>query len=117
MRPRCRGTGQWNQRREVVTMSPATSEREWPARVVVRPVATPLPLGFLALFIATLAFSALQLSWIDQDQGHTVALAVLGLTVPLQLVAAAVGFMARDPVAATGMGILAGTWASAGLAT
>ena len=38
-------------------------------------------------------------------------------TVPLQLLASVVGFLCRDPVAATGMGILSGTWAVTGLAT
>jgi succinate-acetate transporter protein len=85
--------------------------------VVVRPLATPLPLGFLALCIATLAFSAVQLSWIPASQGRTVALAAVALTAPLQLLACVIGFLARDPVAATGMGILSGSWAAAGLAT
>jgi succinate-acetate transporter protein len=39
----------------------------------------------------------------------------LALTVPLQLLAAVMGFLARDPVAATAMGILAGTWAATSL--
>jgi succinate-acetate transporter protein len=39
------------------------------------------------------------------------------LTVPVQLIASVMGFLARDPVAATGMGILAGTWAAITLAT
>ena len=87
------------------------------ARVVLRPIGSPLPLGFLGLFVATLSFSALQLGWIPEAQGSTVALGALGLTVPVQLVASVYGFLARDPVAGTGMGILAGTWAAAGLAT
>jgi uncharacterized protein len=86
-------------------------------RVVLRPLATPLPLGFLALAVATLAFASVQLSWIPQSEGATVALGVLVLTVPLQLLAAIMGFLARDPVAATGMGILSGTWGAACLAT
>src|SRR4051794_279519 len=68
------------------------------ARVVLRPIATPLPLGFLALGVATFSFAALQLQWIPSSEGHTIALAVLVLTVPLQLLAAVMGFLARDPV-------------------
>ncbi len=85
--------------------------------VLLRPLATPLPLGFLALAVATFAFASVQLSWIPRSEGHTVALGVLVLTVPLQLLAAVMGFLARDPVAATGMGILSGTWGAACLAT
>ena len=87
------------------------------ARVVLRPIGSPLPLGFLGLFVATLSFSSIQLGWVPQSQGSTVALAALALTVPVQLVASIFGFLARDPVAGTGMGILAGTWATAGFAT
>jgi hypothetical protein len=42
---------------------------------------------------------------------------VLATTVPLQLLAAVMGFLARDPVAATGMGILSGTLGAVSLAT
>lgn len=85
--------------------------------IALRPLATPLPLGFLALSVATFAFSALQLGWVPESEGSTIALSVLVFTVPLQLVAAVIGFLSRDPVAATGMGLLAGTWAAASIST
>ncbi len=87
------------------------------ARIMVRPIGTPLPLGFLGLLVATTGFSALQLGWLAPEQGRVVALGVLAFTVPVQLIASTYGFLARDPVAGTGMGVLAGTWAAAGLAT
>ncbi|MGY1697021.1 hypothetical protein ACI780_19135 [Geodermatophilus sp. SYSU D00814] len=85
--------------------------------VVLRPVATPLPLGFLALALATTVFAAVQLGWIPPTEGRVAALTALLATVPLRLLASIVGFTARDPVAATGMGVLAGTWAVVGLTT
>jgi uncharacterized protein len=85
--------------------------------VVLRPVATPLPLGFLALALATTVFAAVQLGWIPPTEGRVAALTALLATVPLQLLASVVGFLARDPVAATGMGVLAGTWGVVGLTT
>jgi uncharacterized protein len=88
-----------------------------PAQVVLRPLATPLPLGFLALVLATTAFSAVQLGWVLPTEGRIAGLVAVFATVPLQLIAAVVGFLARDPVAATGMGILTGTWAVVGVAT
>lgn len=87
------------------------------ARVVLRPLATPLPLGFLALALATMVFSAVQLGWVGPDQGRIAAITALAATVPLQLLASVVGFLTRDPVAATGMGVLSGTWAVAGFTT
>jgi uncharacterized protein len=86
-------------------------------RVVLRPVATPLPLGFLALVLATTVFSAVQLGWVAPDQGRIAAITAVAATVPLQFAVAVMGFLARDPVAVTGMGLLSGTWAVVGLAT
>ena len=86
-------------------------------RVVLRPLATPLPLGFLALVLATVSISALQLGWIPPTEGRIAGLVAVFATVPLQLLAAVMGFLARDPVAATGMGVLAGTWGVVGLST
>lgn len=80
-------------------------------RVVLRPLGSPLPLGLLGLFIGTLVLSGLQLHWVGIDQSHELARAVLLVTVPLQLLSSIFGFLARDLVAGTGMGLLAGTWA------
>jgi len=88
-----------------------------PARVVLRPIATPLPLGFVALMVATGSFAAVQLGWVAPDQGRFAAYAALLFTTPLQALASVFGFLARDPVASTGMGVLAGTWATLGMAT
>ncbi|RZU31929.1 GPR1/FUN34/YaaH family transporter [Blastococcus saxobsidens] len=86
-------------------------------RIVLRPLATPLPLGFLALALATTMFSAVQLGWIPPDQGRVAGYTALFATVPLQLLSSVFGFLGRDPVAATGMGILSGTWAVVALTT
>jgi succinate-acetate transporter protein len=85
-----------------------------PVRVVVRPLANPLPLGFLALMVATVSLALMQVGALAPDQGHTIAIVVLAFTVPLQLVASVLRFLARDAVAGTGMGVLAGTWAVTG---
>jgi uncharacterized protein len=85
------------------------------ARIVLRPIGNPLPLGFLALAGGTLLVSALQLGWLSAAEGGQVALIILAFVFPLQLVASIFGFLARDVVAGTGMGILAGTWLSIAL--
>jgi uncharacterized protein len=88
-----------------------------PERVVLRPIGNPLPLGFLALAGGTLVVSGLQLGWLSDSQGQDVALILIAFVFPLQLVAAVFGFLGRDVVAGTGMGILCGTWLSIGLVT
>lgn len=86
-------------------------------RIVLRPVANPLPLGFLALSAGTLLLAGLQLGWLGAAEGQPVALALLAFVFPLQLVASIFGYLARDVVAGTGMGVLAGTWLTIALVT
>jgi succinate-acetate transporter protein len=93
--------------------SPDQIERA--TRIVLRPIANPLPLGFLALASGTILLTALQLSWIGGDQTADVALLLIAFVAPLQALTSVLGYLARDVVAGTGMGILAGTWVSIGL--
>jgi uncharacterized protein len=81
-------------------------------RVILRPIGNPLPLGFLGLGGGTLLVSGLQLGWLDQSQGSDVALMLIAFVFPLQLIASIFGYLGRDVVAGTGMGVLAGSWLS-----
>ncbi len=87
------------------------------ARIVLRPIGNPLPLGFLALAAATLLVSGLQLQWLAPTDGKAVAYCLIGFVFPLQLLSSIFGYLGRDVVAGTSMGILAGTWLSMGLIT
>jgi succinate-acetate transporter protein len=84
-------------------------------RIVLRPLAGPLALGFFGLAAATFILAGLQLGWAAPSEGPQVAVCVLAFTVPLQFTASIFGFLARDGVAATGMGLLSGIWAATGL--
>jgi succinate-acetate transporter protein len=86
-------------------------------RVVRRPLATPLPLGFLALAAGTLLLAVLQLGWIDPVEAHEVALIIVAFVVPLQGLASLLGFLGRDVAVGTGMGVLSGTWAAIAIVT
>lgn len=92
-------------------------ENEARPRVVLRPIASPLPLGFLALAAGTFTLSGLQLSWIPPGQWHDAGLVILTSVVPLQLISCIYGFLARDSAAGTGTGLLAGAWLSIGAVT
>jgi succinate-acetate transporter protein len=84
-------------------------------RVNLRPIASPLPIGFIGLAVATVLVAALNLGWIPATEGKAVAFALLAFTVPTQATATVFGMLARDGVGATGMGILTGTWGTFGL--
>lgn len=80
------------------------------SRIMLRPVGSPIPLGFSALGAASVALSGLQLSWVPRDESHQIAIVVLTFAVPLEFLASVFGFLSRDSVGGTGMGLLAGTW-------
>lgn len=103
----------------MTSAAPSGKSTDAPMSAVVslRPLGNPLPLGFLGQAVASWAFACLQLAWLTPTESHTVALGVLVFTVPVQGIAAVLGFLARDPVAGTGPALLAGGWATVAVAT
>lgn len=87
------------------------------SRIVVRPIGSPLPLGFAALGGATVVLSGVQLGWFPVADSHQAAIIIMAFAVPLQALAAVFGFLARDSVGGTGMGLVAGTWLVTGLSS
>jgi uncharacterized protein len=87
------------------------------ARITLRPMASPLPLGMLALAVGTFTLAGLQLGWIPLSQSRAAGLVILAFVVPLQTVSFIYGFLARDPAPSTGMALTAGGWFSIGLVT
>lgn len=83
--------------------------------IFLRPIATPLPIGMIALAVGSLVLAGLQLSWITTAQGHMVALCLLAFVVPLQLVSFVFGYLSRDEGTASALGTLSGTWFAIGL--
>jgi len=79
-------------------------------RIVLRPLASPVALGFLGLAGGTFVLAGLNLGWVDATEGANVAVILLGFTVPLQFLASVIAFLARDGVVATAMGLLSGIW-------
>jgi succinate-acetate transporter protein len=84
-------------------------------RVVLRPLGSSLPLGLVGVAVASGMLSVLELGWIRVVEGSTVGLVALAFAFPIQLVATVFAFLARDPVAGTGLGIFSGVWLTTGL--
>lgn len=79
-------------------------------RVVLRPVASPLPLAFAAFGVGSLVFALQQLGVIKVQEAPSVDLLLTVFLAPLQLIAAFYAFWARETLAATGLSMLAATW-------
>ena len=83
-------------------------------RIFLRPIANPFALGFTGLAGASLTMSGRELGWIGYTDTVHVGLIVLIFAPLLQVISCVFGFLGRDPVAATGMGLLGATWAVIG---
>src|SRR3954452_16730907 len=79
-------------------------------RIVVRPYATSLALGFFAFGIGMLLLGGVSNGWLHASDRHTVGLLLAAFVFPLELVAAIFAFLARDSFGATGLGLFATSW-------
>ncbi|WP_219507879.1 GPR1/FUN34/YaaH family transporter [Nonomuraea ceibae] len=83
-------------------------------RINLRPIASPMPLGFYAVAIASVMIATLQLGLFPPDAGRAVALTIVPAFV-LQLIVGIVAFGARDVIAATLMACFSGMWLASAL--
>jgi hypothetical protein len=89
--------------------SPAVALSPPNLRIMLRPMASPMPLGFYTIAIANIMVSSLQLGIIGPGERRNVALIILPAFV-LQLIVGIACIAARDAFAATLMTSVAGSW-------
>ncbi|MFF9978575.1 GPR1/FUN34/YaaH family transporter [Streptomyces erythrochromogenes] len=78
-------------------------------RINLHPIASPMPLGFFTVAIASVLTGCLQLGVLEAQDRRAVALCVLP-AFALQFLVSVLAFGARDVIAATLMGTFAGSW-------
>lgn len=86
-----------------------------PARIVLRPIGSPLTVGMSGLAIASLVQSGVDLRWVAQSQAVEAGLILLAVPFVLQLLATIFCYLARDGAAGAAIGTLATTWLALGL--
>jgi hypothetical protein len=84
-------------------------------RVVLRPLASSLPLGFFAFTVGTVLLTAIELNWSPPATTAQIAVLVLAFVVPLEAMSGIFAFLARDSGAATGLTTLSAAWAATAL--
>jgi hypothetical protein len=86
-------------------------------RIVLRPVASSLPFGFLAFGVGTILLTALELKWVPPAQASMVMVMVmvLAFVAPLEALAGVFAFLARDSGAATALTMLGAAWTATAL--
>jgi uncharacterized protein len=85
-----------------------------PVTIMLRPLASPLPIGFFAFAIGSFLFTALELGWIVHTQAPELAVIMVVFVAPLQLIASVLAFWARDNGGATALGLFGMTWGTVG---
>ncbi|MFI0713343.1 GPR1/FUN34/YaaH family transporter [Streptomyces inhibens] len=83
-------------------------------RINLHPIASPMPVGFFALAIASVIVASLQLGFLGDDAHRAVGLAILP-AFALQFLVSILAFGARDVLAATLMACFSGTWLASSL--
>jgi succinate-acetate transporter protein len=83
-------------------------------QIVLRPLASALPLGFFAFGVGTMLLTGLELEWIPPIETTQISLIVLCFVAPLQLASCLLAFAARDVGAGTALGLFGGTWTAMG---
>ena len=86
-----------------------------PERIVLRPLGTPLPLGFVGLAVATSMVACLNLGWLPIGEQHQVAVVLIAFAFPLQALATILCFLARDAPSGAAIGVQAASWLTLGL--
>ena len=86
-------------------------------RIVLRPIASPLPLGFFAFGMGSILQSALQFGLIPQADIQNLALLFGAFVFPLELLAALLAYFARESVGATILSIIAFSWLGTAVVT
>ncbi|HKH75679.1 MAG TPA: hypothetical protein VKA51_01855 [Rubrobacteraceae bacterium] len=75
-------------------------------RVVLRPIASPLPLAFLPFGVGSRLQSGLQFGRVPRAEIPNVALLLGGVVFPAMLVAGVLALLAREPLVATLLGLI-----------
>lgn len=85
-------------------------------RIVVRPYATALPLGFFSFGVGMLILAGLGNGWLPASQQHTAGILLAAFVFPLETIATVFAFLSRDAFGATGLGMFSSSWLTIGLA-
>ena len=91
------------------------NRRDPPVQITLRPLASPLPIGFFAFAVGSFLFSTLEVGWVSPTQLPELATIMIVFVAPIQWIASMFAFWARDPGGATALGLLGMTWAVVGV--
>ena len=86
-------------------------------RIVLRPLASPLPLAFFTFGVGSILQSAFQFGIVPQDEARNMALIFGGIVFPSMFLAAVFAFLSRETLGATALGLISFSWLATSLVT
>lgn len=86
-------------------------------RIVLRPIASPLPLAFFSFGVGSVLQSGLQLGLIPQEESPNLALLFGAFVFPPMFLAAIFSFLSRETLGATAIGLISFSWLATALVT
>lgn len=84
-------------------------------RIVLRPIASPLPLAFFAFGAGSALLSFQQLGLIPTSETEQIALVFGAFVFPLQFMTAIFAFLSRETLGATALGLISFSWLATAL--
>lgn len=84
-------------------------------RIVLRPLASPLPLAFFAFGAGSLMLSGLQLGLIPASETRSVAIVQAAFVFPPLALSSVLAFLSRETLGATIMALISSSWLANGL--
>jgi succinate-acetate transporter protein len=83
--------------------------------IVVRPLGSPVVLGFFAFAVGMFMLGVQSLLWVRGNEYDTVGIVLIAFVFPLELLASIVAYFTRDTLAATVLGLFATSWLLLGI--
>ena len=83
--------------------------------IFVRPLGSPVVLGFFAFAVGMFMLGVQSLHWVNGSEYDTVGFVLIAFVFPLELIAGIIAFFTRDTLAATVLSLFATSWLLLGL--
>ena len=93
----------------------ARPRAETRTRVMLRPYASPLPLGFFCFTVGMVLIAGVGLGWLGRGELTTVGVIMALFVFPLQLMSTVFAILTRDTAAATALGLYSTSWLTLGV--
>jgi succinate-acetate transporter protein len=95
-------------------MAARTADHQSATRIMLRPLASPLPLGFFAFAIGMLLIGMLAIGVVPPSETKQLGVVLVTFVFPLELIATIFTFLARDTMGATTLGLFTASWLAFG---